>query len=173
MEIWKKILGYENYEVSNFGRIKSLEKIDFMHRNNSYRTRKEKIMRNGISNGYKSVSLYKNKKPKTFTIHRLVLSSFIENKNNKREVNHIDGNKHNNNLENLEWCSSSENSIHAIKNGLQIAKKGEQQYNSKLKDFEIIEIRNSDLTLNELSKIYNISTSVICSVKNKKSWKHI
>ncbi len=173
MEVWKKILGYEDYEVSNLGRVKSLEKTDFMHRNNSYRTRKEKIMKNGVSNGYKSVCLYKNKKSKTFTIHRLVLSSFVDNVENKKEVNHIDGNKYNNILENLEWCTSSENSIHAIKNGLQIIKKGEKQPNSKLKDFEVIEIRNSHLTLKELSKMYNISISVVCSIKNRKSWLHI
>ena len=70
--------------------------------------------------GYQIISLSKNKKRKTYRVHRLIAKTFIENPQNKKEVNHIDGNKSNNCISNLEWCTRSENQIHAYKNKLQI-----------------------------------------------------
>jgi len=113
MEIWKDIKGYEGiYKISNYGNVKSL---------NFNRTNKEKLLKNRIVNeGYVQVVLYKNSKRKAYYVHCLVANHFIENPNNLPEVNHKDGNKQNNNVDNLEWVTSKENSIHEIKNNLKV-----------------------------------------------------
>lgn len=108
-EIWLPVTGFEDrYFVSNLGRIRS----------NTIRSviRKPHI----TPNGYTSYRLIrKDYSYKIFSGHRLVAIHFIPNPENKPEVNHIDGNKLNNNIENLEWCTSSENQRHAFDNGLQ------------------------------------------------------
>lgn len=103
-EMWRDIEGYGgNYQVSNYGRIKS----------------KKKILKTFLStNGYYRVRLYSNKKGREYKVHRLVAKAFIENIDNKPIVNHKDGNKLNNNANNLEWCTQAENIKHALKSGL-------------------------------------------------------
>lgn len=117
-EIWKDIKGYDGlYQVSSFGRIKRIEKeiiVITPHKGTYTKIWKGKILKpiNGI---YLCVDLCKNNQTKRYSIHRLVAKMFIPNIKNKPQVNHIDGNKHNNNISNLEWVSSSENAIHAYK----------------------------------------------------------
>ena len=94
-EIWKTIKDYDNYIISNFGKVKSLKK--------------NIILKPEIRRKYYSVQLYKNKKSKHFQIHRLVAIAFIENPNNLKYVNHKDENKLNNYVDNLEWCTASYN----------------------------------------------------------------
>lgn len=107
IEEWRDIEGYEGkYQVSNTGRVKSLQ----YHRGNSERCL---IPKKG-KNGYLYVVLSKENKVKTFKIHRLVATYFIQNKENKPYVNHKDGNKENNNVENLEWVTPLENNLHAF-----------------------------------------------------------
>lgn len=110
-EIWKDIPNYEGlYMVSNLGRVKSLPK------NNH----KEIILKNKITkDGYYETALSKNNKQKWIRTHRLVAQAFIPNPDNKPQVNHIDGNKLNNNVDNLEWCTNQENINHAIRTGLE------------------------------------------------------
>lgn len=109
-EIWKDIKGYEGlYEVSNLGRIKSLKR--------------NKIITPKLIHSYFSVILYNKKNYRNFRIHRLVAQAFIPNPNNYPQVNHIDGNKLNNNLENLEWCTQSHNMKEAYRIGLEKPKK--------------------------------------------------
>jgi hypothetical protein len=115
MEIWKDIEGYENlYKISNLSNVKSLSrKIKTTLNKNGYYVKKDKILKPMIlANGYKYVLLYKNKKTKIKYIHRLVAQAFIPNPENKLCINHKDLNKFNNSIENLEWCTKSENSIH-------------------------------------------------------------
>lgn len=111
-EIWKDIEGYEGlYQVSNLGRVKS-------------NLRKGRILKPSTTHdGYYNLTLSKNGQLKTYRVHRLVCSAFISNPLNKSEVNHIDGNKKNNSIENLEWCTRSENAKHAHKTGLNSGKK--------------------------------------------------
>ena len=109
MERWKDINGYDGlYQVSDCGNVRNVK------------TGKNK--KAGITPyGYKRVVLYANGKRKWFQVHRLVADAFIPNEDGKREVNHIDGNKLNNNAANLEWATSSENHLHAYSNGLKHA----------------------------------------------------
>lgn len=114
-EIWKPIDGYVGkYEVSNYGNIRSLRFINNV-------TNKEQIhilhpqKRN---NGYMAIMLYKNGKFTNKLVHRLVAEAFIPNPHGKKQINHIDGNKENNSIGNLEWCTQSENMTHAFKTGL-------------------------------------------------------
>ena len=114
-------------------------------------------------------------KKKTFRVHRLVLMAFnpVENME-KLEVNHKDGNKKNNNLSNLEWCTPSENQKHAYKMGLNKARKGEKSNFAKLKqeDIEkIFELRKNGLTQQKISEIIGCTRSNISYILNNKSWK--
>ena len=113
-ETWKDIEGYEGkYQVSNFGRIKSLERKEYMARNNCYRVRKEKVLKPDIDKqGYEKVRLYKNGKGKNIFVHRLVAIAFIKNPNKHPIINHIDEVPLNNHVSNLEWCTYSYNSTY-------------------------------------------------------------
>lgn len=118
-EIWKDVKGYEgSYQVSNFGRVKSLEKIAINVVYGEQRL-KEKILKQIKEwTGYYHVNLYNNSIRRTHKVHRLVLTSFCSNPENKAEVNHKNGIKTDNRLENLEWVTRNENQKHAFKNGL-------------------------------------------------------
>lgn len=114
-------------------------------------------------------------KRKFFMIHRLVLETFspIEN-SEKYQVNHIDGNKMNNNLDNLEWVTPSENIIHAKNSGLLHRSRGINVKGSILKENQVLEIcdmlLNKDKSLAEIGKIYGVSRYCIHDIKRKKSW---
>ena len=111
-EKWKPIKGFEeSYQVSNKGRVKSLERK--VWNGSGYSTIKERILKAGkATNGYLFVALCKNSKRYYYRVHRLVATAFIDNPDNKPQVNHIDENKENNNVENLEWCTAKENMNH-------------------------------------------------------------
>lgn len=119
VEIWKDIENFSKYQVSNLGNVKSKDRYtkakdaEIIHR-------KEFLLKGFINKkGYKQVTLYDdNGKPKTLRVHKLVALTFIENENNLPQINHIDGNKLNNEVSNLEWISNYDNMQHAIKNGL-------------------------------------------------------
>jgi hypothetical protein len=171
-EIWKSIKGYEGlYEVSNIGKIKSLEKL--VSNGKKYILKKERILIKIMSSsGYYYVNLYKNKKSKVTYIHRIVVENFIPNVENKSQVNHIDGNKKNNCISNLEWCTRIENAQHALKNGLfPVGERG----NSKLNAGDILKIREDCLNNPYiiLAKKYSVSPELIKLIAFGKLWKHI
>lgn len=102
---WKPVVGYEGlYEVSNHGQVKNVKTQKVLSPRNSTR--------------YPLVALFDKGKRKDFKVHRLVAKSFLPNPENKPQVNHKDGNKSNNHLLNLEWCTNSENQKHAYQTGL-------------------------------------------------------
>lgn len=176
-ETWVDIKGYEgHYQVSNKGGVRSLDR--------TVNIGKSKQFKKGIvlkitkkRGGYLGVCLRKNGKSKNFYVHRLVAINFIENKNNLPQVNHIDGNKLNNNVSNLEWSSSKDNVLHSYKNNLKYGMVGINNPKSILKDEEVCEIftlsHNSDLTQNEIADIFNVSQQTVSFIKNGKTWKHL
>lgn len=172
-EIWKPIEGYEGlYEISNFGNVKSLARSwnfrDYGNGKVQVVKSKEKILKNTISKcGYTQARLSKNNKHGLKAVHRLVAKAFIPNPENKPQVNHIDGNKQNNRVDNLEWCNNSENQLHAWKLGLQTpywkGKFGKDHIQSKKvmqydKNKNLIKIWDS---VNEASRTLNIDDASI------------
>lgn len=115
---WKDIKGYEGlYKISTCGDV-----VSYPNKSNH---NNEKLLKWFVhDNGYAYVFLYKNGKRKSFAVHRLIASTFLKTKHGKNQVNHKDGIKLNNFVENLEWCSQEENQQHAFKNGLNYGRKG-------------------------------------------------
>jgi hypothetical protein len=185
LEIWKDIAGYESYyQVSNYGRVKSLDRR-IEHLNRLVKGRILKI--NNIKDHYSSVGLSKNHKVRTFWVHRLVANAFISNDNIFPEVNHIDGNKHNNSTNNLEWVTRSRNMNHAYETGLQVvkegtkppAKRGSDHYRSKLTEEDVLFIRtnykpyDNEFGAKALGEKFNLHKNHIRDIVNRKSWKHV
>lgn len=114
-EIWKDIKGYEGlYQVSNLGRVKSLYK-EIIKSNGRNFYSKEKLLKFTMRSGYYNINLTSNKIRKSFEVHRLVAQAFIPNVNNLPQVNHKNGNKTDNKVENLEWVTRKGNMEHATK----------------------------------------------------------
>ena len=165
-EIWKDIPNYEGrYQVSNHGRVYSLNQ-------------RKTLMKPSISNyGYHRIGLYKNNVRTFKFIHRLVAQTFIPNPNNLPEVNHLDGVKTNNKVNNLEWSTKSNNEKHAFRTGLKISCKGIKHPKSKLTEQQVLEIRNKYMprkySLTMLANEYNISFQLVSLIINRKIWTHI
>lgn len=171
IEVQKKwIEGYEGlYEVYEDGQIYSYHRCMYLtHTLNS--------------RGYMRVTLSLNGVPKKILVHRLLAKAFIQNPETKPYINHIDGNKLNNNLSNLEWCTAAENNKHAVDNNLYnkvrfpIGVKfsvGIGNHHHKLIDSDVIEIRNGTLPIKELALKYNVSTQLISEILIGNIWKHL
>ena len=115
METWKDVVGYEGiYKVSNLGNVKRIGKIHLCNYKyqNGYLL---KSLDNG--KGYLRIKLSNKGISKRVMLHRIIAEAFIKNPNNYPYVNHIDGNKKNNNIKNLEWCTQSHNCLHSVKMG--------------------------------------------------------
>lgn len=180
MEIFKEIAGYPNYLISNYGRVRTKSrKVRYIHsvtKKEHYRLTNDRflIQYENKRTGYKFIQPRVNGKPKNETIHRLVALTFIPNPNNYNIVNHKDGNKHNNKVENLEWCTDSYNHEHATKNGLKA--KGSQIFSSKLNESSVLAIKKlikQGWADSELSSLFNVSRSNISMIRLGYTWKHI
>lgn len=188
IEIWKTIKDYPDYQISNFGRVKSFKKC---------RGSNERILKPRKGKyGYLNISLRKNNKLMTFTIHRLVLMHFKPIDNPELfQCNHINGNKLNNNIDNLEWYTRSENAKHAYRIGLMsnpmIGKHHSKETKNKIREKcignnssrhvltedEVREIKillkEKKLLQKEIAKIYKISEITISNIKLNKRWKYV
>ena len=139
------------------------------HKGNMKRKGKEKCLQQVTAkSGYKHVSTKPHGKyglNKTFRVHREVALAFIDNPYNKPQVNHKNGNKTDNTLENLEWCTAKENAIHARDNGLTNPKKGEDHPSCKITDEEVLSIMedysNGKNSLRKLCKFKNITHQTV------------
>lgn len=183
IELWSSVIDFEGqYEISNCGQFKYVPKTIKRFRKD---TQKEYVVNiNGKASygsiskkGYLIVKLWKDKKSKSIPVHRLVAQAFIPNPLNLPQVNHIDGNKQNNHVSNLEWCDNSHNIKHAYKNGL-INRKGENQNTCKIKESDVIELRefyknNPKALLSIYSVKLNLTKTSISRIINRKSWTHI
>lgn len=160
-EEWRVVPQFENYEVSNMGRIRKRD------------TGQELVC--GIGKiGYCKVTLRKGAIKKTFSVHRLVALAFISNPDNKPEVNHINGIKHDNCVSNLEWATPKENVRHAIDLGL-INVKGSNCPFSRLNAEQVLEIRRIGRSMSQakIGKLFGVHETVISRILNRKIWKHI
>lgn len=166
-EIWKDVKGYEGlYQVSNLGRIKN---------------KKDYIIKPELNkNGYKYMPLYKNNKRRRELLHRIVATAFIKNTNNLPQVNHIDGNKSNNKVDNLEWCSCSYNLKEAYRLKLReivrpmLGKKGALCPNSKkINQYDLngnfIKLWHSTMDIERELKIDHSSISSCCKYERYKT----
>ena len=143
IEVWKDIKDFPNYQISNFGRVKSKERITNVGiKNVKQAKRKEKILTPlKLTKGYFGIRLYNETDAKTFKIHRLVAQSFIPNPENKPQINHIDGNKGNNCVDNLEWCTNEYNMKHSYKIGLRNIEKLKENMRKVGKSKRGLEVR--------------------------------
>lgn len=124
-ELWRDIEGYENlYQVSSKGRVRSLDRVNS--------NVKGRVLKYGLQDyRYPNVTLHKNGKQISKTIHRLVAIHFVNNPYDKKQVNHINGIRTDNRMENLEWVSPRENLLHAFDTGLASATKGKDHPSSR------------------------------------------
>jgi predicted XRE-type DNA-binding protein len=176
MEIWKDVKGYEDYySVSNTGKILS--------------KRKNKLLSFGDNGrGYLFVNFYNEKGIKRFYVHRIIALSFLDNKENKTQVNHKDCNKSNNNIDNLEWNTADENIKHAVKNKrfytsefqkqqTSKANRGSNSKVSKLKEKQVVLIKKylklNKYTQKQIAEMFGTTTANVGAIKRNKSWVHI
>lgn len=176
-EVWKRIENYPLYYVSNFGRVKSDErKVRYVHYcgKEMFRIRKSKIL--SLAKGFYALVGLKNEgeRQKTRLVHRLVAEAFIENDKNKPFVNHKDGNKLNNRVENLEWCTYRENTDHAVANDLVAF--GSRACKTKLAEQEVYQIKHliyKGYSCKYISMMFGVSISTISCIKKGKNWRRI
>jgi len=173
-EIWKDIPGYEGYyQVSDMGNVKSVARKSLNKKGILIQRTNGKKINPKNDHGYKSVTISKNGKSKTYMVHRLVLLTF--NGMSELECNHINGIKSDNQLSNLEYCTRKENAIHSYKLGLQVPIKGERINVSKLTASTVINIRENkyNLTQYEFAALLEVDQSTISNIKTRKIWSHI
>lgn len=165
-ETWIDVIGYEGlYLVSSIGEVKSLPK-----KRGSFIMKNEKILsQKTTKHGYLGVMLSKNDVRKTFASHRLVAINFIPNPNKKPCVNHINGIKNDNRVENLEWVDYYENMKHAVNTGL-LSVRGENNSACKITKEAALDIFTSNSTVKQLAEKYNVSTNLISKIRGKKVW---
>jgi len=162
-EIWMPLLRFNSeYEISNLGRLKSI------CRTKKGRTYPTKIKKTRVDkNGYIYSQVCVNNKPVMVRLHRLVAEAFFENYENKPMVNHKNGIVWDNRVENLEWVTHIENTIHAIKNRLTRKIGGVEK---TLTERQVMSIFKSTLTTSKLSKKYNVCLATIDFIRNGRKW---
>ena len=160
-ELWHNVLGFPWYWVNRKGEVLC---------------KRGKKLKLGISTkGYPQITFETKQVHKCIRIHRLVAQYFIYNDNPelKNQVNHIDGDKTNNNVNNLEWCTNQENHNHKMKNGFNVSLKEEKSGRSKLTEKQAIDIYTYKDSYKNLMEKYNVSKSTISSIRGGRNWNYI
>lgn len=176
-EVWKWIPNYEGtHQASNLGRIRSVDRVVPVKGNKEeFSRRKGRIMKQFTHPyGYKILRLCREGKCTSLKVHRLVLAAFKGYKEDLPYVNHIDGNKSNNNLDNLEWCTASYNQKHAYNLGLRSPIKGEDKKDAKLTLPDIVTIwcyLLEGFELKPIAEYFGVSLSTISHIRTKRNWK--
>lgn len=162
MKEWRDIQNHEGlYQVSNDGEVKSI--------------RKNKVLRPGLRNGYLAVNLRGPDGLKFVAVHRLVGFAFVPNPDNNPQINHKNGIKTDNRVENIEWCTRSQNIQHSI-HVLKVFPVGERNPQAKLTDLIVVKIReehSSGMKIAALSDKYSVTKKVIYNIVKRIDWKHV
>lgn len=160
-EKWETIQGFPNYMISSFSRVLNKTTLNM-------------VSVSLHQHGFRVVRLWRNNKTKLFKIYRLKAIHFIPNPDNKKQVNHLDGNRLNEDLDNLEWTTPSENMKHAVLNGFCGGqfKKGFDHSQAKLKPDDVIKIRQlreQGMTMRAIAKEFGLASSNhICKIVHRK-----
>lgn len=173
-EIWKDVDDFERmYQVSNFGRSKGLDRVIRNFSGGLSQKREKLLVPTKNKYGYMQVGLLKNGKRKRLLVHILVAKAFIPNPENKPEVNHEDGVKHNNHVSNLTWATTLENYEHSVRTGLRDPLKiNHKLTESQVRDI-IYMIAHKQKKCREIANAYNVKISCIYHIKDNRTWKHI
>jgi hypothetical protein len=160
-DIWRNVPGYPNYQVSRDGQVRSL-------------TRHKPLAQAENKRGYHLVNLYRDGRPKNFLVHRLVAAAFLAVIPEGWEVNHKDGNKHNNHLENLEIVTPEQNRLHAKRHGL--IRRGERNPRAKLTESQVRDIRRrraegESVTL--LARRYEVCERAVYLICRRETWRDL
>lgn len=164
-EVWKPIKGYEDcYQISDQGHVRSIVKTT---------SRRIGILKPHLKNGYLAINLFKDKTVKHFYIHRLVAEAFIPNPDDLPEVNHIDADKTNNDVSNLEWCTRNGNLKHAWDLGHKCT--GESHGCAKLTEEDVRTIRDlrGKMTTKELGEMFDIARCTVSAIQLHRIWKGV
>ena len=168
-EVFEDLKGYEDsYQISDSGRIFTKRRLI----GNQIYYGKELIPQL-TSDGYLKVTLSNNCKSKKYYLHRLVAIQFLDNLDNLPQVNHIDGNKLNNSITNLEWCTKQENQNHAIRTGLM--QRGQERPSAKLTEQQVLEIYKLKgvLKAQDIADTYKVSKNTINCILRGSKWKYL
>ena len=176
-EKWRPVLCHEDmYEVSSSGRVRSITRI-VPHARYGSICRKSVLRKPRVSRcGYLRVSLHKQGEQtgKYKAVHRLVALAFIPRLDlSRHQINHIDGNKTNNHVCNLEWVTASENIKHAWLSGLCKPMRGEKSSRAKLTEVDIVAIRNDPRKQRDIAADYHVDQAHISAIKLRKFWAHV
>ena len=160
IEIWKPIAGYPGYEVSNCGKVKD----------------QKRLLSQDKPRGYRRVTLKNETGFKRFGVHTLVLSCFVGPRPDAHECNHKNGIRYDNNLDNLEWTTKSENSLHRCRILKSHHQKGSKHGKHKLMEFEVMKIIDRMASGDSLASVaaeFNVCISTVSQIARGKTWKHL
>lgn len=160
---------YTYYIISSYGRIFSF--------NYGGTKNKLKEMKPKFTDNYVHITVCVNEKKKDCMIHRLVGFAFISNPDNKKEINHINGKKHDNHVWNLEWCTRKENDTHAWENNLKHPRFGEDVVTSKFTEKQVIKVcknlSKNKKSLKEIANCTGVDYEMVRAIKDRRAWKHV
>ena len=173
-EIWKDIPNYEgSYQVSNMGRVRSLDRVIAI-KDGSMRKHKGRVLKAHLNKGYERLRLCIDNEVTNKFVHRLVLETFKPHVNmNDLQVNHIDGDKLNNHLTNLEWVTARDNILHAYDIGLMTSRVGERNPSAKLSNADVLEILQRLYTgelHRDIASDYGVSPAYISLINTGRRW---
>lgn len=176
-ENWKPVVGFEGlYEVSDLGRIRSLERTCVCGKAKRMPVKSRILKPIDHQRGYLVVRLHGlDGASKQVKIHRIVAATFHENPLGLREVDHVNGNKHDNRAANLEWVSPSENMQRAVNLGLKKPSRGEDAGSAKLTDSKVREMRQLRpvRTYQEIATLFGVTTMTAFNAIKGRTWAHV